>query len=1169
MSDPAVRHIVILLVEDNPADVRLLSEALADDHRASYTITVAERLAQGLAELARQPFDVALVDLGLPDSQGLATLQQLQQHAPGLPIVVLSGQEDEDLALQAVHAGAQDYVVKGAAGWSALPRATRYAVERHQTWMTLQASEARYHQVLDVLLEGCQIIGFDWRYLYMNAAAAGQARRSAAELHNRTMMEIYPGIEDTPLFAELRDCMTGRNARRLENQFAYPDGSTSWFELCVQPVEEGLFILSADITERKQAAAARHESERQMHALVTSLDDIIFEIDAQGTLLNIWTANESLLARPKAEILGRRLREVIGGEPGGRYEEAVQRVLASGRPANIEYPLQVLGGQGWFTARISPILTPDDSHRTASVRVRDITEIKQTDAALRASEEKYRGLMESLDSVIATVDYDGTFLYMNDVAAQHLGGTAPELIGRTVYDLFPEPLASRQLATVRRVIDQDCSVATETETVVRGRSRWYRTMIQPIHDQGGRAINALLNSTDIHDLKTAQQDLLELNRTLEARVQERTAELQDLYDHAPAGYHSLDAGATFVRINQTELDWLGYSREEIIGVKTFRDLLFPPSQRIFDQAYELYKERGWVKDVEHEMVRMDGSILPVLLNATAIYDADGNFLRSRTTVIDLTERKAAEQALRDGEEQNRLLFEAAPESLILFDDAGRVVRTNHATQILTGYSHAELTGHTWDEMGLLLGEALGLFGAAIVQALLLKNSFATAEFLVKRADGELRDIGARIFGIKIRGRQHYLAAMRDITAEKEAAEILRQANRELEQAMRMKDEFLANMSHELRTPLSSILTLSELLLEQIRGPLNERQQSSLRNIQASGQHLLDLINDILDLSKVEAGRLELQVEAVPVADACQASLRLVTDMAAKKALTLGFQLNDQAARVQADPKRLKQMLVNLLANAVKFTPAGGRVSLEVEVDEAAGATAGAAGTIRFAVQDTGIGIAPEDLTRLFRPFVQLDASLRRQYEGTGLGLVLVQRLARLHGGSIAVESEVGQGSRFTITLPYRPPQAAAPERPDPASPSGSPAPAAAAAPPTGIRILLAEDNTFNVQSVGDYLENHGYQVEVALDGEHALALAARIRPALIIMDIQMPNMDGLEAMRRLRAMPDFAATPIIALTALAMPGDRERCLSAGANAYLAKPVSLQELIATIQRSLQE
>jgi CheY-like chemotaxis protein len=279
--------------------------------------------------------------------------------------------------------------------------------------------------------------------------------------------------------------------------------------------------------------------------------------------------------------------------------------------------------------------------------------------------------------------------------------------------------------------------------------------------------------------------------------------------------------------------------------------------------------------------------------------------------------------------------------------------------------------------------------------------------------------------------------------------------------------------------------------------------------------------------------------------------------------------NGNADRSLAKPILILLLLVitaagvNLLSNAVKFTPVGGAVSLDVAVDPEAEA-------IRFAVQDTGIGIAHGDMDRLFLPFKQLDSSLSRQYEGTGLGLGLVRQLAKLHGGSIAVESQVDQGSRFTLALPYRPPVPADLDKVQHVPAAGAEQEAArrATQPSSGARVLLVEDNEVNIKALVGYLKALSYQVVIARNGLEAIGQADTVCPDIILMDIQMPEMDGLEATRRLRAMPTHATPPIIALTALAMPGDRERCIAAGASDYLTKPVSLRGLVEVIEGLLR-
>jgi len=377
---------------------------------------------------------------------------------------------------------------------------------------------------------------------------------------------------------------------------------------------------------------------------------------------------------------------------------------------------------------------------------------------------------------------------------------------------------------------------------------------------------------------------------------------------------------------------------------------------------------------------------------------------------------------------------------------------------------------------------------------------------------------------------------------------LDEAREAAESANHAKSEFLASMSHELRTPLNVILGMSEVLREQTLGPLNPDQVESVSSVEESGRHLLALINDILDLSKIEAGMLTLEVQEVDVRDICAASLRFVRESASGKRIALTASYGQQTEVIPADARRLKQILVNLLSNAVKFTPQGGNISLEVTENKADN-------LIEFHVQDNGIGIAAENLPKLFKSFQQIDSALNRKFSGTGLGLALVKRMTEMHGGKVSVVSAPDAGARFTVALPLNRNTVTLAVQAHATSTNPFTAPVMPGEP----LILVAEDHPTNRLLLDRHLRSRGCRVIFATNGQEAIERVLADHPALVLMDVQMPVLDGLEATRRLRANPLTAGIPIIILTALAMPEDRLRCLEAGANAYLSKPLQLAEL----------
>jgi PAS domain S-box-containing protein len=732
--------------------------------------------------------------------------------------------------------------------------------------------------------------------------------------------------------------------------------------------------------------------------------------------------------------------------PGDRtvMEQRIQAALAGEQDLDIEFRITRPDGELRFIKAVALVQYNQQGEPLRMVGINyDITDRKQAEETLRKSEQRFATLAEAAPVAIFRFDAMGNCTYVNDRWASMTDRSVESAMGQGwIQTIHPEDRARIQSAWI--YWSQHCQqgdLYCDEARILRpnGSILWYYCQIMPEADSHNTLIGYVGTLTDISDRKQAEEALATYAR-----------EVEDLYNNAPCGYHSLDDEGRYIKVNETELQWLGYTRAEIIG-KSLSTFLTEDSRLIFLQNYDLFKQRGWIKDLEYDMVCKDGTVLPVMISATAVRSVDGDYLYNRATMSDMRDRKQAEERLQQTNEQ--------------------------------------------------------------------------------------------------------LAA----------------TNLELERATRLKDEFLANMSHELRTPLNAILGMSESLQDDIYGSLTDGQRRAIATVEHSGRHLLELINDILDLSKIESGKFELEPGTVFVRSLCDTSLTFVRQMALKKQIQLHSHIPQNIGSIDADDRRLRQALINLLSNAVKFTPEGGTVTLEVrrQVGDRPDASQPFNEYISFAITDTGIGIDPENMHKLFQPFVQIDSKLNRQYSGTGLGLSLVRRIAELHGGGVSVHSVVGVGSCFTMQIPNVS-QPITATMPPPTSGEAFTSRLDSIEATSTTRsplILLAEDNPANAETLLSYLAHRGYRLIQAVNGAEAMELAATQRPDLILMDIQMPGMDGLEAIRQIRANPASAEIPIIALTALAMSGDREKCLNVGANEYFTKPVSLKHLIAMIQKLL--
>ena len=634
---------------------------------------------------------------------------------------------------------------------------------------------------------------------------------------------------------------------------------------------------------------------------------------------------------------------------------------------------------------------------------------------------------------------------------------------------------------------------------------------------------------------------------------------------------------------------LGYSAAEVVNKITPADLSDPAD--VIARAHALSVELGTtitpgfdalvfkasrgIEDIyELTYIRKDGSRFPAVVSVTALRDAQGTIIGYLLIGTDNTARKQVEeertkldQRLRDQHFYTRSLIESNIDALMTTDPRGIITDVNKQTEALTGCTRDELIGAPFKNYFTDSVRA-----EAGINRVLSEGKVTNYELTSRARNGALTlvSFNATTFHDRDRMLQGVFVAARDVTDVKRFEQTLQQKNTELEAASRMKSEFLANMSHELRTPLNAIIGFSEVLKDGLMGPMTDQQRGFISNIFSSGQHLLSLINDILDLSKIEAGKMSLDLESVQVSSLLANSLAIIREKASTRGIRLTLDSAEDLGAIQTDARKLKQIVYNLLSNAVKFTGDGGQVTLQVSsvpraaVGEPSGTWQGSRSFplpenefdhfLRLSVSDNGIGISQEGLDQLFKPFSQVDTGLARKFEGTGLGLAMVKLLAELHGGVVAVESAVGEGSRFTVWVPLR-------ER------ETSPARAAIAATPpstrpaAGVRVALVVESDFkSAELIRVQLEAEGFTVLHAASGEEALVLAVQQPLSLITLDILLPNMDGWEFLGRIKQLSALKRIPVVIISILA---DRNKGYALGAAAVMQKPISRQELFESL------
>ncbi|PZU91582.1 MAG: hypothetical protein DCE90_19530 [Pseudanabaena sp.] len=944
----------------------------------------------------------------------------------------------------------------------------------------------------------------------------------------------------------------------IEETLHHANGQIIWLETNKLPLRNlqgeviGVLGTYQDISDRKKL----EQKQARLTAILEATPDYIGMANAQGEIF--WHNRQLKQLRPElGEDAEHRFVSECHPDWVNRiiFEQALPTAIEKGSWSG---ELALLDGRG----KEIPVSQVIIAHKSASGVVesfstimRDISDRKTAEKSIILKQNHLAALLNNIPHLAWIKDEQSRFIAVNVPFAQTCGVSAEELVGKTDFDIW-----SADLAQAYRDDDADVLQSGQRKMVVEQVARadgtlgWFETTKTPFQDDQLNIAGTVGIAADITEQKQAEHKLQELSERLELAIQS-----------AQIGVWEFDISNNRLFWDERMLAIHGVSPEAFHG--TYEDWSSRVHPDDLPHAQPDLSKEEVSYSTEFRIIRPDGAVRWIMVSSFCQRNLQGELVRIVGVNLDISDRKNTELALQDL--SDRLEFALRGANIGIWEwqiNEGRLLWDERMFR-LYGISPEDFSGRYEDWFQRVHPDDRDWVQQAEQQAYQGARE-CHVEFRIIHPDGTIRFIDSYVFNqYNAQGEiQKKVGLNIDITDRKQAEIQLQRINEELIKATHLKDEFLANMSHELRTPLNAILGMTEILQEQIFGELNERQKQSLQTIEKSSNHLLELINDILDVAKIEAGQIHLSCQPSNVEALCQSSLVFIKQQAFSKKIQLESQIPTNLPIITIDERRIRQVLINLLNNAVKFTPEGGKISLKVNFlafaanPVIARSSAVACDTLEISIVDTGIGIAPDQIQRLFQPFVQVESALNRSYNGTGLGLALVKRLVELHGGEVRLTSELGVGSCFTIAIPVSPFCEISLE-PEPAVQSSSEeiAPAIADAP----LILLAEDNEANVTMFVEYLSLKGYRLMIAHSGRMAIDLAQQTHPDLILMDIQMPEMDGLEAIQHIRQKPELADTPIIALTALAMSGDRDRCIAAGANDYLSKPVSMKQLVKKI------
>jgi PAS domain S-box-containing protein len=1177
----------ILIIEDDIVDRKLLERLLSQSTLGACDVRNADRLATALTLLKEYPFDIVLLDLGLPDSQGMDSVSRLQTHAPYVPIIVLSGLDDENTATQAVQMGVQDYLIKGQVDASLLMRAIRYALERKKAERQLQSAELRYRTIFENSAVAIMMVDAEERLISWNKFTEQLLGMGEPQLRGRHIKDLYPESE----WQKIRALSVRRKGMQhhLETRMTCANGEVIDVDISLSVVYDsdggvtGSIGVIRDITERKQMEEALRRSERRFRQVAENAREWIWEVDADG----VYT-----YASPVVEkILGYKVEEILGKKNmcDFYHPEDTERLIAEGREVCkrrdvfADLQLRAIAKNGnvvWLLRSGVPILDEKGSlvgyrgadiditerktaeealchhvceierfNRLATARELRIVELKQKINGLAVASgvtPPYVTLQEDASSACEsaaasedaaprkTADGQHGDLTLADVLSparmQQFMDSYCDTVGVAAAILDPKGSVFLQSRWQRictdfhRVNARTCARCVESDTVLAGQLRegeqfsLYQCrngltdaaspiiiagrhvgnvfigqfLLEPADEESFRRqarefgfdetayLEALARVPVISREKLAsileylttcaqlmaeigfdrtqgtahEADLLrwaqELNRANQALRQQREAALSLAEDanearataervqealllkdsavnSAASGIVFVDPDGNLTFANPSAQRMWGYAQESEILGKPIGTFIKSGNEAL--TAFQSALEHGvWNGDLE--ACRSDGSDFVAQISASVVRDPGGKPICLMVSLVDVTESRRIHEILNRKQKNLEAIFDATPLGMLLVNDRMEVTRANDVIRQMSGRGYASIIGRDACQTincvhAANLVECPGVARScdccslrdAVHRSLVSDESIRGMETEVTLSGNDKSRTWLAVSAepVNIDGSKHVLIAMNDITDRKRAEE-------ELQRTLEMKAQFISTVSHELRTPLSSMREAVIIVLDGVAGRINQDQRHFLDIAKRNIDRLSRLIDDVLDFQKLNAGKMRLNMQQNSIAAAVNEVYTTMQPNAAKSGVHLAVDLQAYLPVVVYDNDRILQVLINLVSNGIKFTPAGGRVLISAS---------GEPEHVVIRVSDTGYGIPKEDLAKIFDRFYRVQRP-GKEIKGTGLGLSIVSKIVNAHGGRVEVASELDKGTTFTLFLPLVPPSAPAvdPERAD-------------------------------------------------------------------------------------------------------------------------------------------